>query len=142
LLARVQTKNETAAEVTELVVAEIARLGSGLTEQTELIPRQLTLTGAFGSSLETTGGLAAKLVELYTFGLSADELNSYMTSVRNVSAEQVKSFAAANVNGGDIIIVGDAKIFMDDLKKRFPTQKIEVISASDLDLNSNTLRRK
>jgi predicted Zn-dependent peptidase len=65
-----------------------------------------------------------------------------MTSVRNVSAEQVKSFAAANVNGGDIIIVGDAKVFMDDLKKRFPAQKIEVISASQLDLNSNTLVRK
>jgi zinc protease len=142
LLARVQTKNESAAEVTELVAAEIARLGSGLTEQTELIPRQLTLTGAFGSSLETTAGLAAKLVELYTYGLSADELNSYMTSVRNVSAEQVKNFAAANVNGGDIIIVGDAKIFMDDLKKRFPTQKIEVIPASQLDLNSNSLLRK
>lgn len=142
LLARVQTKNETAAEVAELVAAEIARLGGGLTEQTELIPRQLTLTGAFGSSLETTNGLVARLVELYTFGLSADELNSYMTSVRNVSAEQVKSFAAGNVNGGDIIIVGDAKIFMDDLKKRFPNQKIEVIPASQLDLNSNTLLRK
>jgi len=91
--------------------------------------------------LETTDGLAAKLVELYTFGLSADELNSYMTSVRNVSAEQVKNFASANLNGGDIIIVGDAKTFMDDLKKRFPMQKIEVIAASDLDLNRDDLRK-
>jgi zinc protease len=142
MLARVQTKNESAAEVAELVVAEINRLGSGLAETTELTPRQLTLTGAFGSSLETTNGLAAKLVELYTFGLSADELNSYMTSVRNVSAEQVKNFASGNLNGGDIIIVGDYKIFADDLKKRFPNQKIEVIPASELDLNSNTLRKK
>jgi zinc protease len=142
LLARVQTKNETAAEVTELVAAEIARLGSGLTEQTELIPRQLTLTGAFGSSLETTSRLAANLVELYTFGLSADELNSYMKSVRNVSAEQVKNFASSNLNGGDIIIVGDYKVFADDLKKRFPTQKIEVIAASQLNLNSDTLQKK
>ncbi len=142
LLARVQTKNETAAEVAELVAAEITRLGSGLAEQTELTPRQLTLTGAFGNSLETTNGLAAKLVELYTFGLSADELNSYMKSVRNVSAEQVKNFASANINGGDIIIVGDYKVFADDLKKRFPTQKIEVIPASQLDLNSDTLRKK
>ncbi len=142
LLARVQTKNETAAEVTELVAAEIARLGSDLTEQTELIPRQLTLTGAFGSSLETTSRLAANLVELYTFGLSADELNSYMKSVRNVSAEQVKNFASSNLNGGDIIIVGDYKVFADDLKKRFPTQKIEVIAASQLNLNSDTLQKK
>ncbi|MBA4124987.1 MAG: insulinase family protein [Acidobacteria bacterium] len=141
LLARAQTKNVSAAEVAELVAAEIGKLGSTNVETTELTPRQLTLTGAFGNSLETTDGLAAKLVELYTFGLSADELNSYMTSVRNVSAEQVKNFASANLNGGDIIIVGDAKTFMDDLKKRFPTQKIEVIAASDLDLNRNDLRK-
>ena len=140
LLARVQTKNVSAAEVAELVAAEINRLGSGLAEQTELTPRELTLTGAFGSSLETTNGLAAKLVELYTFGLSPDELNSYMTSVRGISAEQVKNFAAANLNGGDIIIVGDYKVFADDLKKRFPTQKIEVIPASELNLNSDTLK--
>ncbi len=141
LLARAQTKNVSAAEVAELVAAEIGKLGSTNVETTELTPRQLTLTGAFGNSLETTDGLAAKLVELYTFGLSADELNSYMTSVRNVSAEQVKKFASANLNGGDIIIVGDAKTFMNDLKKRFPTQKIEIIAASDLDLNRNDLRK-
>jgi len=142
LLAQVQTKNETAAEVVELVAAEIDRLGSGTAEETELTPRKLTLTGAFGNSLETTNGLASQLAELYTFGLSADELNTYMTRVRNVSAEEVKKFASANINGGDIIIVGDYKVFADDLKKRFPTQKIEVISASQLDLNSDTLRKK
>ena len=140
-LARAQTKNISAAQVAELVAAEVGRLGNSMTEETELTPRKLTLTGAFGSSLETTDGLAARLAELYTFGLSADELSSYMTSVRNISAEQVKTFAAANLNGGDVIIVGDAKVFMDDLKKRFPDKKIEVISASELDLNSDTLRK-
>ncbi len=142
LLARVQTKNVSAAEVAELVAAEIARLGSGLTGPAELLPRQLTLNGAFGGSLETTNGLAGKLVDLYTYGLSADELNSYMKNVRDVSAEQVKNFAAANLDGGDMIIVGDYKIFADDLKKRFPNQKIEVIPASDLDLNSANLMKK
>lgn len=142
LLARVQTKNVSAAEVAELVASEINRLGTSLAETTELTPRELTLTGAFGSSLETTNGLAAKLVDLYTFGLNPDELNSYMTNVRGVSSQQVKDFAAANFGGGDIIIVGDYKIFADDLKKRFPNQKIEVIPASQLDLNSQTLMKK
>jgi zinc protease len=141
LLVRVQTKNETAAEVVELVVAEIGRLGSTNVEAAELTPRQLTLTGAFGSSLETTDGLAAKLVELYTFGLNTDELNAYMTSVRSVSAEQVKNFASSNLYDGDIIIVGDYKVFADDLKKRFPNQKVEIIPASQLDLNNSTLRK-
>lgn len=142
LLARVQTKNVSAAEVAELVAAEINRLGTSLAEPTELTPRELTLTGAFGSSLETTNGLAGKLVELYTFGLNPEELNSYMTNVRGVSSQQVKDFAAANFGGGDMIIVGDYKVFANDLKKRFPNQKIEVIPASELDLNSATLRKK
>ena len=141
LLARVQTKNVSAAEVAELVAAEINRLGTGLAEQTELTPRELTLTGAFGGSLETTNGLAGKLIELYTFGLSPDELNSYMSSVRNVSAPQVRDFAAVNINGGDIIIVGDYSVFKDDLAKRFPNAKVEVIKADELDLSKNSLRK-
>lgn len=142
LLARAQTKNVSAAQVAELVAAEINRLGNSLAETTELTPRELTLTGAFGNSLETTNGLAGKLVELYTFGLNPEELNSYMKNVRGVSSGQVKDFAAANFNGGDLIIVGDYKKFADDLKKRFPNQKIEVIPASNLDLNRNDLQKR
>ncbi len=142
LLARAQTKNVSAAEVAELVAAEIGKLGTASVEEPELTPRELTLNGAFGNSLATTNGLAARLVDLYTYGLSPDELNSYMKNVRNVSAAQVKNFAANNLDGGDMIIVGDYKVFADDLKKRFPNQKIEVIPASDLDLNSATLMKK
>ena len=138
---RTQTKNVSAAEVAELVSAEIGKLGSGIAEESELTPRKLTLTGSFGRDLETTNGLVGRLVDLYTYGLSADQLNSYMTSVQNITAQQVKNFAASNLSGGDLIIVGDAKIFMDDLKKRFPDKKIEVIPASDLDLNSSNLRK-
>jgi zinc protease len=138
---RTQTKNVSAAEVAELVAGEINKLSSSAVEAIELSPRKLTLTGDFGRDLETTEGLAEKIVELYTFELSPSELNSYMSNVQNVSAEQVKQFASENFKGGDIIIVGDAKIFMDDLKKRFPNQKIEVIAASDLDLNKADLRK-
>lgn len=138
---RTQTKNISAAEVAELVATEIGKLGSGAAETPELIARKLTLTGDFGRDLETTDGLAERLIELYTFGIEANTLNSYMTSIQNVSAEQIKKFASENLNGGDIIIVGDAKIFMDDLKKRFPGQQIEIIAASDLDLNREDLRK-
>ncbi|MGI8787823.1 MAG: M16 family metallopeptidase [Pyrinomonadaceae bacterium] len=140
-LARTQTKNVSAAQVAELVAAEIDKIGSGIAEQPELTARKLTLTGDFGRDLETTDGLADRLVELYTFDLNPNELNTYTSSVQNISAGQVKNFAAENLKGGDLIIVGDAKIFMDDLKKRFPNQKIETIEASDLDLNRSDLRK-
>jgi len=38
-----------------------------------------------------------------------------------------------------LIVVGDAKKFLPELQKAFP--QVEVIKASELDLNSATLRR-
>jgi len=57
-----------------------------------------------------------------------------MKNVEAVNETQIRDFATKNFVGGDLIIVGDAKIFMDDLKKRFPNAKIEVVKADDLDL--------
>ncbi|MGI8639859.1 MAG: M16 family metallopeptidase [Pyrinomonadaceae bacterium] len=140
-LARAQTKNISAAQVAELVAAEMSKLTTDSVLSDELTPRKLTLTGNFGRSLETTTGLAAQIGELYLYGIPTGELNSYMTNVQNISDEQVKNFALGNLKGGDIIIVGDAKSFMDDLKKRFPNQKIEVIKADELDLSKKNLRK-
>ncbi|MEO8073507.1 MAG: pitrilysin family protein [Acidobacteriota bacterium] len=140
--AYAQTKNVSAAQVAELVEAEIEKLTGEPVLTDELNPRKATLNGNFGRSLETTRGLAGQIGELYLYGINTDELNSYMSNVQKISDKQVENFALSNLKGGDIIIVGDAKVFMDDLKKRFPNQKIEVISADDLDLNSPTLRKK
>jgi hypothetical protein len=64
-----------------------------------------------------------------------------MKNVEAVNETQVRDFATKNFVGGDLIIVGDAKIFMDDLKKRFPNAKIEVVKADDLDLSKDNLRK-
>ncbi len=132
---RTQTKNESAAHVTELVLAEIKRLTEGAIADSELSPRMSVLTGGFGRNLETTEGLAAAVAELYTFGLPASELNSYMKNVEAVKDAQIRDFAKTNLPGGDIIIVGDYAVFKDDLAKRFPNMKIEIVKASELDLN-------
>jgi zinc protease len=136
-----QTKNESAAEVAELVVAEIKRLGDKSAEDSELGPRKLVLNGTFGSALETTGGIAGLLSELYSFDLPPANLLMYMPGVRNVHSSQVRDFAYKNLRNGDIIIVGDAKLFMDDLRKRFPRTPIETIKADDLDVTTVSLRK-
>lgn len=136
-----QTKNESAAEVAELVVAEIKKLGDKSADEKEIGPRKLVLNGTFGSSLETTGGIAGLLSELYTYDLPPSNLLTYMSAVRSVSSSQVRDFAYKNLRDGDIIIVGDAKLFMDDLRKRFPRTPIETIKAGDLDLGSVSLRK-
>lgn len=139
--ARTQTKDASAAEVAELIIAEIKRLADTTAADSELVPRKSVLTGGFGRNLETTQGLAGALADLYTFGLPTAELNSYMGSVNAVQSGDLKTFAAANLYGGDIIIVGDYEVFKDDLAKRFPNEKIFLIKASELDIDSETLRK-
>ncbi|MBX3245330.1 MAG: insulinase family protein, partial [Acidobacteria bacterium] len=112
---RTQTKNESAPEVAELVLTEIKRLIDGEIPEAELTPRKSVLTGGFGRNIETTGGLVSSLADLYTFDIPTIELNKYMTSVNAVTDKQIREFAAANMLGGDIIIVGDYSLFKDDL---------------------------
>ena len=138
---RTQTKNESAAEVASLVAGEINRLITDSIATPELIPRKAVLTGDFGRDLATNNGLAEKVAELYSYNLKVGELNSYMNSVNTVSDQQIKNFAGANLRGGDIIIVGDYAKFRDDLAKRFPNTKIDVIKANELDLSKENLRK-
>jgi zinc protease len=130
--ARAQTKDESAAEVAELIVAEIKRLGESVATDAELSPRKSVLTGGFGRNLETNEGIAGALADLYSFGIPTSELNAYMNNVNSVQNADIKTFAAANLAAGDMIIVGDYAKFKDDLAKRFPGVKVDVIKASDL----------
>lgn len=138
---RAQTKNQSAAEVAELTLAEIKKISEGTVAPDELVPRKSTLTGEFGMGLETTGGLAKALSDLYTFGIPASELNSFDSNVNAVTDAQIRDFASKNLLGGDIIIAGDYSVFKDDLAKRFPNMTIDVIKADDLDLSKDNLRR-
>lgn len=139
--ARTQTKNESAAEVAELIVEEIERLTEKNVSQTEMLPRKSVLIGDFGRDLETTAGLSDALAELYTFWLPSTELNSFMKNVQSVTDAQVRDFAKNNLLGGDLVIVGDYAKFKDDLAKRFPNMTIDVIKADEIDLSKENLRK-
>ncbi|CAN5521844.1 hypothetical protein BH10ACI3_BH10ACI3_14520 [soil metagenome] len=138
---RIQTKNESAAEVAELVLAELNKLTNSSIENDELVPRKSVLTGNFGRNLETTRGLAGAIGELYAMNISTNELNSYVSGINRVSDVQIKDFASQNLLGGDVIIVGAYLIFKDDLAKRFPKIKVQVIKAADLDLSKDSLQK-
>ncbi|MCY7377165.1 MAG: hypothetical protein LH472_14490, partial [Pyrinomonadaceae bacterium] len=60
---------------------------------------------------------------------------------RRASLAESREFAGERLNGGDIIIVGDYAKFKDDLAKRFPDMKIEVVKADELDLSKDDLRK-
>lgn len=140
--ASTQTKNESAAEVAGLLVDELSRLGSLPIPDTEMIPRQASLVGDFARDLELTDGLVAQIGSLALYGLNLGHTNTYITDVRSVTAGDVQKFAATRLDPkqASIIIVGNSKTFMEELRKQFPN--VEIIPHTELDLGGANLRKR
>ena len=139
--ASAQTKNPSGAEVAALTLAEISNLATGELLDKELATRKASLLGGFARSMETTNGVVNQFASLANYGVPLDEINRYIANVQAVKATDVKTFAAARLNATStsVVIVGKATDFLPELQKQFP--KVEVIPATDLDLNSATLKK-
>jgi zinc protease len=137
--ASAQTKNESAAEVAGLIVDEMARLTSTAVADTELGPRKATLIGNFSRSLETSAGIVGRIGVLALYGVGLDAIDRYISGVQDVTASGVQQFAAAHLGDASVVVVGNAKAFIEPLRKRFG--EVEVIPAEKLDINSSSLQR-
>jgi zinc protease len=122
-------------------MTELTRLSSEAVPENELNPRKATLIGEFSRGFETTGGLVGEVGSRALYGLDLNEINGYINNVQGVSAAEVQKFAGSHFNPktANIVIVGNASLFVDALRKQFPN--VEVIPFADLDLNSATLRK-
>jgi zinc protease len=140
--ASAQTKNQSGAEVADLLIGEIDRLSTSPPGESELTPRKAVVIGNFSRNLETVGGLVGQVGSLALYGLPLDEINRYIQNVQTISTADIKSFAGSRLAAKDanIIIVGNAKEFLPALTKSFPN--VEVIPVKDLDLNSSSLKKK
>ncbi|WP_425986851.1 M16 family metallopeptidase [Brevundimonas sp. TWP1-2-1b1] len=138
--ASTQTKNETADEVADLILAEIAKLGAETPTQADLAPRRATLIGGFGRSLETVDGLGALVANLALYDLPMSDLADYAGRVRAVTPEQVQAAFAEHlpVDRASLVIVGDGSLFLDALRAKHPN--LEVIEAGALNLNNGALK--
>lgn len=141
--AQTLTKNESAAEVARIVVEEFERLATEQISETELTPRKLVLIGNFSRDLETTNGLVRRIGELALYNVDLSEINRFVQNVQQVGDAAVREyvrylFKETKIN---IVIAGDAKKFLPDLRKRFPAAEIETIPAAELDLNRADLRK-
>ena len=140
-MASAQTKNPSGAEVASLLISELGRLSTEAVVDAELTPRKAVLIGGFGRGLETTDGLVGQVASLALYGLSLDEINNYIRNVQSVTAADVQKFAGSRLTAKDanLIIVGNAKDFLEPLRKQF--SNVEVIPLADLDLNSAALKK-
>jgi zinc protease len=140
-VAATQTKNESGAEVASLIVEEVKKLSKLGVPDTELTPRKAVLTGGFSRNIETVDGLVGQIASFALYGLNLQEINNYIDKIEAVSARQVQDFISRKLDPTEahVVIVGNAKLFLEDLKKRF--KSVEVIAYDQLDLNSPNLRR-
>ncbi|OYY66053.1 pitrilysin family protein [Sphingomonas sp. 28-62-11] len=138
--ASTQTKNPSAAEVVSLIVAEMKRLGSEKAPAAELDTRKAVLIGGFGRSAETTGGIANLIGGYVIDDVSLSELQTYAARIQGVDPAAVQAAAAKLLDPttASIVVVGESKAFIDDLRKAYPG--LELIPASALKLDSPTLK--
>lgn len=142
--ASAQTKNESAPEVAQLLLGELDRLATGDLADTELTTRKLALIGDFNRSLETGGGLSAEAGSLALYGIPLSAMAEYPDKIRAVTPDNVKKFVGDRIAAkeADVVIVGNASLFLDALKKQFPSNTVEVIPVSRLDFDSPTLIKR
>jgi len=133
--ASAQTRNDAAPEVATLMKAELTRLATQPIPPSELVPRKAALSGDYARAWETGAGMVSTVASLMEYDLPLSTLNSYLRQVQKVTASQIEHFAANHLVASDasIIIVGDGRQFLPELKKRFPN--LEVIPVDKLDLN-------
>jgi len=130
-LAYARTKNESAAEVAHLAVAEMNRMSAEPVSREELSVRKAALIGYFARSLETNAGLASLIGELALYGINLGEITHYIPSIDAVTPAQVQQFSKEHLAGpSSIIIAGDAKKLLDAVKREFPD--VEVTPAASV----------
>jgi zinc protease len=138
--AQAQTRNDAAAEVADLIKADMAGLAAAPPTDAELTARKSSLIGEYGRNIATASGLGGTLGGLALYGIDLGEIKTYTDKVEAVTPDQVQAFAAKELNpaGASLIVVGDAKLFLDSLKAKAPN--LEVIPIAEFDPDTSALR--
>jgi zinc protease len=143
-VASSQTKNESAAEVARLMLDELRRLVTAPPTEGALATRKAAASGEYARALESGGGLAAQTAALAALEVPLSDLAGYLSRVQAVSVSEAVQAAASRlpVAGTSVVIVGDARRFLPDVRRRFKGMPVVVIPVSRLDLNRAELRRR
>ncbi|WP_445193705.1 M16 family metallopeptidase [Sphingomonas sp. Tas61C01] len=138
--ARTQTKNSTAPDVVTLIVGEMARMGAAPVPSDELDTRKAVLIGNFGDALGTTEGVADVVGDYVVQSVPLAELSRYVGAVQAVdpAAVQAASKSLLDPKGASIAVVGDAKQFIEPLRKAYPS--VEVIPDAAVKLDAVSLK--
>jgi zinc protease len=137
------TRTEATVETTKVILDEIRKMASGEATAEELNLARDYLSGVFVIATETPNQVADRVTNAAFYGLPDDYNQTYPAKVRAMTAAQVRQMAgryfdAANQN---VVLVGNAAAFRDQLKAAFPSAKYEEIAADDVDLMAPDFRK-
>jgi len=133
--ASTQTKNPSAPEVVKIITDEMRRLGSEPAPEAELATRKAVLTGNFGRTIERTSGIAGTIVTYVSDGVPLARIATFLPSIEAVGPAAVQQAAASVMDpkAASIVVVGDAKQFLEPLRAAYP--QLVVIPAASVDLS-------
>ncbi|MES2441745.1 MAG: pitrilysin family protein [Pseudomonadota bacterium] len=139
MVASAQTKNESAPAVADIFLAELKRLSAEPFDRATIEQRVAFLQGGIGRQSETSGGFAGTLAALTLQGLPPAEAARLRERIGTVTLDSAGAAARATVETGraSIVIVGDARLFIDALRAAHP--EVELIPAATLDLDAPEL---
>jgi zinc protease len=140
-LASAQTKNESAAEVAQVMETQVTRLATETASPDYLRSRKAVLIGAFSRDLETNDGYVKRLGEIALYGLPLETMQHTVEDIDAVDAEGLRSFAGHHLplSAMSVVIAGEAEKAEPPLKKLFP--QLEVIPQDALDFDASSLQK-
>jgi zinc protease len=136
------TRTETTVETTRVILDELRKMSSGEVSMNELNVARDYLAGVFVIATETPDQVAGRVTNAAFYGLPDDYNRTYPAKIRGTSAEQVERMANRylGADNQNVVLVGNAAAFRDELKAAFPMAKYEEIAAANLDLSVPDLR--
>jgi zinc protease len=139
IVAFAQTRNDAAAQVVGLMRDALRDLGAAPIPAAELDARKSALIGGFARDVETTSGLAGQLAQVAAFDLPLEALASYVADVSAVDAAATQAAARRHFDPtrANVVVVGDADIFFNDLRRA--ERQAERIAIDDVDFDKPAL---
>jgi len=116
------TKNETAAELVAVALAESRRYADGGPDAEELSRAQAWLAGLYPLSLETHDQVAEKIADLRLYGIGLDEVVGYRDRVEAIRADDCREVARAcfPLDRGVVVAVGPGRALAKALERFGP----------------------
>jgi len=98
-------RNEVTRESVTEVLSELRRIRTGDVETVELDDTKNYLMGSFPSSVQTSGDIAGRLLDMELYGLPTDYFDRYRENIGAVSKSDVEHVAQKYIDPESVIIV-------------------------------------